>query len=123
MTETDKLLSRARHILAGMTEEEKEAMYQAQRESYAKSFAEGLEDTQRRNAVYRVPGWKFGLGDLVWKPRGSWWRGHIVGTYCTTQTPRGYAVQLDIPNGPVQIYPEEALIFMPDSIKELRPCP
>lgn len=55
------------------------------------------------------PGWAFAEGDLVRKKSGSWWEGRIVGTYTTEQTPRGYAVQLDKPFGPVQIYPESAL--------------
>jgi dihydrofolate reductase (trimethoprim resistance protein) len=53
--------------------------------------------------------WKFRYGDLVRKSRGSWWEGRVVGYYSTEQTPRGYAVQLPIENGPVQIYPEAAL--------------
>lgn len=57
------------------------------------------------------PAWKFTSGDMVRKPRGSWWEGRVVGFYSTDQTPRGYAVQLQTPsgNGPVQIYPESAL--------------
>lgn len=53
--------------------------------------------------------WAFSCGDLVGKKSGSWWEGRVVGTYSTKQTPRGYCVQLDKPNGPVQIYPEHAL--------------
>jgi R67 dihydrofolate reductase len=54
---------------------------------------------------------KFQFGDRVNKPKGSWWFGRVVGFYSTTQTPRGYCVQLITPddNGPVQIYPESAL--------------
>lgn len=60
---------------------------------------------------WKPQGWKFEIGDLVWKPKGSWWAGKVVGVYSTPQTPKGYAVQLVRPggNGPVQIYPEEAL--------------
>ena len=56
-------------------------------------------------------GWKFALGDRLRKRSGSWWEGKVVGFYSTTQTPRGYAVQLQTrdDNGPVQIYPESAL--------------
>lgn len=113
--ETEKLLARARHILDGMTEEEKEAMWQAQRESYAASFAKSLDDPQRRQAYQTPPanpeGWRFRFGDKVYKPKGSWWEGYVVGFYSTVKTPRGYAVQLEISNGPVQIYPEDALEF------------
>ncbi len=120
--ETEALLARAKAILDGMTAEELEAMFETQRRNYAASFARQLEDTQRRQAVYRVPGWKFAVGELVWKPRGSWWRGHIVGTYSTTQTPRGYAVQLDVAHGPVQIYPEDALELLPNELKGAFQC-
>ena len=54
---------------------------------------------------------KFRMGDRVRKHSGSWWEGRIVGFYTTAQTPVGYCVQLDtVPNGPVQIYPEAALV-------------
>lgn len=43
------------------------------------------------------------------KKSGSWWEGWVVGEYHTEATPDGLAIQLPIPNGPVQIYPREAL--------------
>lgn len=61
------------------------------------------------------PGWAFAEGDLVRKKSGSWWEGRVVGTYSTQQTLRGYAVQLDKPFGPVQIYPESALELVPQA--------
>lgn len=67
-----------------------------------------LSDAEKRERGAR-PGWAFAEGDLVRKKSGSWWEGCVVGTYKTEQTPRGYAVQLDKPFGPVQIYPESAL--------------
>jgi len=45
----------------------------------------------------------------VRKKSGSWWEGRVVGFYATEQTPKGVCVQLDRPNGPVQIYPASAL--------------
>lgn len=51
----------------------------------------------------------FTEGDKVEKISGSWWAGNVVGFYSTQQTPIGYAVQLNKPNGPVQIYPANAL--------------
>lgn len=60
-----------------------------------------------------ITGSKFKLGDKVYKPYGSWWEGTVVGFYSTQQTPVGYCVQLDMPNGPVQIYPEKALERVP----------
>lgn len=59
-------------------------------------------------------GWKFAIGDQVQKHSGAWWEGTVVGTYSTEQTPRGYCVQLNKPNGPVQIYPEAALATLPE---------
>jgi dihydrofolate reductase (trimethoprim resistance protein) len=52
---------------------------------------------------------KFNIGDLVQKIKGSYWSGHIVGTYSTEQTPEGYAVESDKHPGSVQIYPAAAL--------------
>ncbi len=67
-----------------------------------------LSEAETREREARA-GWEFADGDLVRKKSGSWWEGRVVGTYSTAQTPRGYAVQLDKPFGPVQIYPESAL--------------
>lgn len=52
---------------------------------------------------------QFAIGDRVYKPKGSWWEGTVVGFYSTADTPIGYCVQLDRDHGPVQIYPEAAL--------------
>lgn len=67
-----------------------------------------VSEAQKREREART-GWAFAEGNLVRKKSGSWWEGRVVGTYSTKQTPRGYAVQLDKPFGPVQIYPESAL--------------
>lgn len=57
---------------------------------------------------------KFKQGDRVRKHSGAWWEGRVVGYYSTAQTPIGYCVQLDlVENGPVQIYPENALELAP----------
>lgn len=53
--------------------------------------------------------WKFQLGDLVKKVKGSEWNGIVVGFYSTGLTPRGYAIESYFYNGTVQIYPEAAL--------------
>ncbi len=71
-----------------------------------------LSEAEQREKDARREGWAFAEGDLVRKKSGSWWEGRVVGTYSTEQTPRGYAVQLDKPNGPVQIYPESALFAL-----------
>lgn len=52
---------------------------------------------------------KFRLGDRVAKVSGSSWHGVIVGTYSTTLTPEGYAVESEREPGSVQIYPAAAL--------------
>lgn len=52
---------------------------------------------------------KYKLGDTVKKKRGSFWHGTIVGTYSTSLTPIGYAVESAYEKGSVQIYPEDAL--------------
>lgn len=55
----------------------------------------------------------FNLGDRVRKKSGSWWEGRVVGFYSTEQTPDGVCVQMNKPNGPVQIYPAVALELIP----------
>ena len=55
-----------------------------------------------------APG-KFHLGTLVRKKSGAEWQGRIVGSYSTTLTPIGWAVESTAHAGSVQIYPEAAL--------------
>jgi dihydrofolate reductase (trimethoprim resistance protein) len=57
----------------------------------------------------KVPSAKFTLGDHVRKTKGSRWQGIVVGTYSTSLTPEGYAVESDTETGSVQIYPAAAL--------------
>ena len=56
---------------------------------------------------------KFKLGDKVHKPKGANWSGTIVGTYSSTFTEEGYAVESDKHLGVVQIYPVGALELQP----------
>src|ERR1700682_3844043 len=51
----------------------------------------------------------FGLGDGVRKKSGAAWQGRVVGSYSTTLTPEGYAVESEAHPGSVQIYPVAAL--------------
>lgn len=51
----------------------------------------------------------FGLGDRVRKKSGAAWQGRVVGWYCTSLTPEGYAVESESHPGSVQIYPVAAL--------------
>ena len=57
--------------------------------------------------IYAIP--KFQLGDTVRKTKGSQWHGTVVGTYSTSLTPEGYAVESSTERGSVQIYPAAAL--------------
>ena len=66
--------------------------------------------TALRNALNAAPApTKFQLGDKVRKTKGSQWHGKVVGTYSTTLTPEGYAVESSTEIGSVQIYPAAAL--------------
>jgi hypothetical protein len=80
-------------------------------ESRAKMEALEAENARLRSLLALGGPGKFNFGDKVYKPKGSWWAGRVVGFYSTAQTPRGYCVQMITPqgNGPVQIYPESAL--------------
>ena len=51
----------------------------------------------------------FRLGERVRKRSGADWQGHVVGWYCTSLTPEGYAVESESHAGSVQIYPVAAL--------------
>jgi hypothetical protein len=64
-------------------------------------FGVNMNNKQARN--------KFNIGDLVYKVRGSKWRGQVVGWYSTELTPDGYAVESSSESGSVQIYPASAL--------------
>ena len=64
-------------------------------------------NTDEGNRMNQSP--KFQLGDRVSKIRGSQWTGVVVGTYATTLTPEGYAVESETERGSVQIYPAAAL--------------
>ena len=63
---------------------------------------------------------KFKLGDLVRKTKGSEWHGTVVGTYSTSLTPEGYAVESATERGSVQIYPAAALEALKAEIEALR---
>lgn len=52
---------------------------------------------------------KFQIGDRVSKTKGSSWTGRVVGTYSTSLTAEGYAVESENEPGSVQIYPASAL--------------
>lgn len=60
------------------------------------------------------PSWpdaaNFHFGQLVEKPRGAHWSGHVCGWYSTPATRIGYNVLSDRHENSVQIYPETALV-------------
>jgi LmbE family N-acetylglucosaminyl deacetylase len=74
-----------------------------------------LEAARSAEPVAFPVGWAFREGDMVGKKSGSWWEGKIVGWYSTRDTPRGYAIQAQVSggNGPVQIFPETAIVSHP----------
>ena len=72
----------------------------------------------RRNALDATPATKFKVGDLVTKTKGSQWTGRVVGTYSTTLTPEGYAVESSTERGSVQIYPAAALELVEEALAE-----
>lgn len=61
-------------------------------------------------------GW-WPLGTRVRKIKGSSWQGPVVGTYSTSLTPEGYAVESEREPGSVQIYPRAALELVPEGDK------
>lgn len=63
-----------------------------------------LENICQKSAFAR-----FRIGDRVRKTKGSRWQGNVVGTYSTSMTPEGYAVESETEHGSVQIYPVSAL--------------
>lgn len=67
-----------------------------------------IEDLRAAGWTLAPPG-KFKRGDRVTKISGSSWTGRVVGTYSTTLTPEGYAVESENEPGSVQIYPAAAL--------------
>ena len=79
------------------------------------TWAEVLDQADRAIAALTAAGWtlappgKFKRGDRVTKISGSSWTGRIVGTYSTTLSPEGYAVESENEPGSVQIYPVSAL--------------
>jgi dihydrofolate reductase (trimethoprim resistance protein) len=67
---------------------------------------------------------KFRIGDRVRKISGSSWSGTVVGTYSTSLTPEGYAVESSAHPGSVQIYPASALApdVIPTSLPGRNSC-
>lgn len=72
-------------------------------------FRESLRHAQAAIAAMRPVVRVFSIGDRVTKIKGSAWTGRVVGTYSTTLTPEGYAVESENEPGSVQIYPATAL--------------
>lgn len=65
----------------------------------------GVPDAWGAEYFERADRPKFSIGDTV---RSSW-SGKVVGTYSTSLTPEGYAVESSTETGSVQIYPAAAL--------------
>jgi dihydrofolate reductase (trimethoprim resistance protein) len=69
-----------------------------------------MKDTEERCIVFNKR--SFYMGDRVRKKSGSQWQGYVVGTYSTSLTPEGYAVESETHAGSVQIYPDSALEYV-----------
>lgn len=80
----------------------KEAAEQALGQVKGEYFGIPLDD-----GTVRVP--KFQIGDSVKKISGANWSGVVVGTYSSSLTVEGYAVESMYESGSVQIYPAAAL--------------
>lgn len=63
---------------------------------------------------------KYAIGDTVRKKTGSSWHGKICGTYSTSLTPIGYAVESYYEKDSVQIYPEAALEWWTPESEEVK---
>lgn len=77
-----------------------------------------MDPWPHRNALDAAPAARFKVGDLVTKVKGSQWKGRVVGTYSTTLTPEGYAVESSTERGSVQIYPAAALELVEEAQAE-----
>lgn len=73
------------------------------------TYAMATEAERERAASQTSHAGAFALGDRVRKVKGASWQGVVVGFYCTSMTPIGYAVESEREAGSVQIYPESAL--------------
>lgn len=97
--------------LAAMGERMKETKFNGEHDSFS-HLSRGqmsdiiliLQDICQKSAFAR-----FRIGDRVRKTKGSRWQGVVVGTYSTSLTPEGYAVESETEHGSVQIYPVSAL--------------
>lgn len=97
--------------LAAMGEHMKETKFDGEHDSFSR-LSRGqmsgmiltLQDICQKSAFAR-----FRIGDRVRKTKGSRWQGVVVGTYSTSLTPEGYAVESETEHGSVQIYPVSAL--------------
>lgn len=65
--------------------------------------------TPPSSGLDRETGRTFAVGDRVTKVKGASWTGRVVGTYSTSFTPEGYAVESENEPGSVQIYPAAAI--------------
>jgi len=83
---------------------------EARRGNFANLYAAAKELADNTALIAQTaPQGKFRMGDLVRKTSGSEWQGRICGTYSTSLTPEGYAVESEAHAGSVQIYPAKAL--------------
>lgn len=101
-----KLMAAAEHIAAILQHPTKSVttLDQTKLEQAIAEARDGQPDEQTP-----APTRAFNMGDTVRKRSGSQWHGTVVGTYSTSLTPEGYAVESATESGSVQIYPAAAL--------------
>ena len=73
-----------------------------------------LSELRTQTAPQPEQSGKFAMHQRVRKTSGSEWQGRICGTYSTSLTPEGYAVESEAHAGSVQIYPAKALEAVDD---------
>ena len=66
-------------------------------------------------------GFKFKMGDVVTKIRGSKWTGPVVGFYTGSMTECGYNVESKYEKGSIQCWPEAALELLEAEGSEITP--
>lgn len=104
---------RAMEIFERMTPHQMAVLIVDQQDDYLRMVDERDAILAELQQVQVASNTKFTIGDRVHKTKGSRWQGRIVGTYSTSLTPEGYAVESETEHGSVQIYPAAALVLVP----------
>lgn len=97
--------------LAAIGEHMKETKLDCEHDAFSHLSREQMSDMIiiLQNICQKSAFARFHIGERVRKTKGSRWQGKVVGTYSTSLTPEGYAVESETESGSVQIYPASAL--------------